>query len=180
VKNKIAAMEMSIGTIVTIVLSMTLLIGGIMLVTNISKSGADIVDMTDSQVKNQINQLFGEDDKIIMYPDSREVKIQMGDYDAFAFGIKNLITGGSGQDAEFEYDVRVLDKGDCPDNARIENWIVLGKEGKVKIPQGDVYVNKVKLLIPEGSPLCGFRLAIDVKVNGNNYYSDSMDVIVKG
>jgi len=60
-KNKRAAMEMSIGTIVTIVLSMTLLIGGIMLVTNISKSGADIVDITDSQVKNQINQLFGED-----------------------------------------------------------------------------------------------------------------------
>ena len=55
IKNKKAAMEMSVGTIVTIVLLMSVLILGIFLVQNIFKSAKGAVDLTDKQLKNEIN-----------------------------------------------------------------------------------------------------------------------------
>ncbi len=176
-KNKKGAMEMSIGTIVTIVLSMTLLIGGIVLVRNIINSSNDVVDMTDAQLKNQINQLFGSDSKVVMFPDSREIKAKIGDDIAFAFGIKNLLVGIAGQNAEFQYEVNVADSGNCGiGNSIILDWIILGKSGTVTIPQGETYSSKVRMSIPDGSPLCSFRLSINVKSNDKNYYTDYMDV----
>ena len=42
-----------------------------------------------------------------------------------------------------------------------------------------MYSTKVRLSIPEGAPLCIFRLAINVKANGANYMTTSMDVETK-
>ena len=123
-KNKRAAMEMSIGTIVTVVLSMALLIGGIMLIRNITTSSGDIVDMTDEQVKNQINQLFGDDAKVVVYPSSGAIEVKIGDEGAFAVGIKNLISGITGQNSVFSYDVSVSSPGNCGiSEGQIANWI---------------------------------------------------------
>lgn len=177
-KNKKAAMEMSMGTIVTVVLSMALLIGGIMLIRNITTSSGDVIGMTDEQVKNQINQMFGGDYRVVVYPSSGSTQIKIGKEGDFAFGIKNLITGQAGQNAEFSYEVVVADSGNCGiSDSTIMGWIILGKSGKeIYIPQSETHTLRVRLSIPQGSPLCTFRLNINVKANGNNYMTTSMDI----
>ena len=54
-KNKKAAMEMSVGNIVTIVLLMTVLVLGIILVQRIFTSGVGVVDLTDEQLSGTIS-----------------------------------------------------------------------------------------------------------------------------
>ena len=51
-KNKHAAMEMSVGTIVTIVLLMAVLVLGLVLVRTIFKNSTESIDSIDEQVKN--------------------------------------------------------------------------------------------------------------------------------
>lgn len=177
-KNKKAAMEMSMGTIVTVVLSMALLIGGIMLIRNITKSSGDVIGMTDEQVKNQINQMFGSDSRVEVYPSDGAMQVKIGKEGAFAIGIRNLLTGQTGQNAEFDYDVVVADSGNCGiSESTIMNWVVLGKSEKnIYIPQSETHLSRVRLSVPQGSPLCTFRLKINVRANGNNYMSTSMDI----
>ncbi len=67
VNKKRAAMEMSVGTIVTIVLLMSALVLGLVLTRNIFKSTTDNVDSIDDQVKGEIQNLFGsEGDKLVV------------------------------------------------------------------------------------------------------------------
>ena len=58
-QKKKGAMELSISTIVIIVLAMSMLIFGMILLKNIFGGAKDVVDMTNEQVKNQIAILFG-------------------------------------------------------------------------------------------------------------------------
>ena len=57
-KNRKAAMEMSVGTIVTIVLLMSVLILGIFLVQKVFRSGSNAIDSVDDEIQNQIIQSF--------------------------------------------------------------------------------------------------------------------------
>jgi hypothetical protein len=66
IKNKKAAMEMSVGTIVTIVLLMAVLVLGLALTNTIFRGASESVTSLDSGVKQQINNLFGEEDKSLV------------------------------------------------------------------------------------------------------------------
>ena len=179
------AVELSIGTIVIITLAMSMLILGIVLVKNIFSSGIDIVDMTDAQLKNQVSQLFGEDKKLVMYPDSREIKIKVGDIGGFGFGIQNLLTGTQSTDAKFSYEVIVSDedvRSKCGvSEQEIErDWITTGRsESNIPIAPGESTSGKVLLTIPDGTAPCTFRLRISVKQNNENYATSLMDVIIE-
>ena len=56
--RKQAAMEMSVGTIVTIVLLMTVLVLGLVLVRTIFTGAIKNIDNVDKAVENQISKLF--------------------------------------------------------------------------------------------------------------------------
>lgn len=178
-RNKRGAMEMSIGTIVTVVLSMALLIGGIMLVTNITDSSNNIVGMTNKQVEDQVNQLFGDDSKVVVVPTTKSVEIKLGNDGGFAFGIKNLLTGTVGTNAKFGYEVVVSDSGNCGvDESEISSWIILGKsDDNIGISQGDSYSSKVVLNVPKGSPLCTFGLRLNVFYDDNKPYQTDNIVV---
>lgn len=79
-KNKKATMEMSVGTIVTIVLLMTVLILGLVMIRTIFKGSIENINGIDTAVKDQINKLFSEDTsrQIVVYPTSRYVTIKKG------------------------------------------------------------------------------------------------------
>jgi len=73
-KSKKAAMEMSVGTIVTIVLLMSVLVLGLFLVQKIFNLGTGAVDAIDSQVQNEITKIFTEEGKsVAIYPSSGEI-----------------------------------------------------------------------------------------------------------
>jgi len=182
-KSKQAAMEMSVGTIVTIVLLVTVLILGVVLIKNIFSSAKSVVDLTDQQLKSEVNKLFSEETKVTIYPSTRLVEIKQETTDGVAIGIQNLLTGTSG-DSSFSYEITCSDsdiKEKCGISADTAvGWIVTGRaEDGISIPSGDSTTQKVLFEIPTGAPLCTIRFRITVKAAGTTYATDFFDLKVK-
>jgi hypothetical protein len=180
-KNRRAQMEMSIGTIVTIVLLVTLLVLGVVLIKNIFTSAKGVVDLTDEQLRSEINKLFSEDTKLSIYPGTRYVEIKQDTTDGVGFGIKNLQEGTAGSN-KFSYIISATDVANCGvTKQEAESWMILGKaESDLSIPVGDSIIRKVLFNIPIGSPLCTARFKIEVQVATNTpYKSDFFDVKIK-
>ena len=120
------AIELSIGTMVIIVLSMSMLILGLVLIKNIFSGARDITDMTNSQLKEQVSKLFGEDKKLVVYPDTRHIVVTPGEASGFGIGIKNLLTGV--QDKKFSYeDLNFVTSGESTYGRFIPNRTIFGR-----------------------------------------------------
>ncbi len=91
VKSKGGAMEMSVGTMVTIILLVTVLVLGIFFIQKIFGAGTNAIDNIDSSIQSEINKLFGEEGKLlVIYPNSRQITLKKGDDPrGFAFSVKN-------------------------------------------------------------------------------------------
>lgn len=180
--NKRAAIEMSMGTIVTLVLSMTLLILLIVVIRNIAGSANNAVDLTDQQLTSEINKLFGNDQRLAIYPASGLVEVKSGKSGDFGFGIKNMLQGSEGENVIFSYETAVVDVGKCGRTVEeLESLISLGSSGSnIIIPPGHISsTQRVRFEIPSGFPLCSFRVSVLVKAGENNYASDAMDITIK-
>ncbi len=179
-KSKKAAMEMSVGTIVTIVLLMSVLILGIFLVNKIFGSATNAIDLTDQQLEEEINKLFGNDEKFVIYPKTGLVEVEQGELAAIGIGIKNLLEGEAGT-STFSYTTIVADTGTCIENEeQIENWLSVGKTGdKIPIRVGDLYTEKIRFKIPEGNSICLARFRVEVYSEGYPYASKTFDVEIK-
>lgn len=181
-KNKAGAMEMSVGTIVTIVLLVTMLILGIVLIRNIFSSAKGVVDLTDTQLRSEVNKLFSEESKMSIYPGTRYVEIKQQTTDGVGFGIKNLQQGIAGS-TTFSYTVIVSDADistKCGiDATTAESWISTGRaETDIPIASGDTAVQLVLFDIPVGAPLCTIRFRIAVNQGTAVYASDFFDLKV--
>lgn len=80
ISNKKAAIELSIGTIVIIVIAMSMLILGLVLVRQIFTGATESVDILDDKVQNEIKNLFNDEnqDVIIKLGSDKTVKIKPG------------------------------------------------------------------------------------------------------
>ena len=170
-KSKRAAMEMSVGTIVTIVLLMSVLVLGIFLIQKIFKTGTSAIDQVDTKIQSEIDRLFADEDKsVVVYPKEREITISKGDSGGFGFSIMNKEqTAGS-----FSYVILVGEIGSgCQlSKEQAESLIVLGKTGtNIDLPSGSKLDDAifVKFNIPETAPLCQIRYSLDVENNGVQY-----------
>jgi len=186
-EDKKAAIEMSVGTIVTIVLSMTLLIGLLFFIGKIVSSGSGAIDSIDAQLQSQINKLISEGQgtkKIVVFPSSQEISLKKGDSPK-GFGIS--ISNRDSSPSTFSYNV-VVKQGGVPTNCAIttqqaESYIILGKsEDGISLGSGDVLdpARIVKFDIPETAGLCTIRYTVEVSKNGQpGYASSTMDVTIK-
>jgi type II secretory pathway pseudopilin PulG len=181
--GKRAAVELSISTIVIVVLAVSMLILGLVLVKSIFTGAKNVADMSNEQLKNQISTLFGDQRKVVVYPDSKRVDITQGELNGFGIGIKNL-NQGSSAGTKFSYEVIVSD----PDvmkkcgvtDAAIIGLITTGRaENDIMLASGESTASKVLFTTATGDPLCTVRLRINVKVNNEPYGSELMDVTFK-
>lgn len=176
------AIEMSIGTIVTIVLAMSMLILGMVLIKNIFSGSTDNVLQMNDQVKDQINKLFVEDKRTVVYLPNQIAKITQNEDWGVAFGVKNL-QKGTAEAGRFHYEVTVSDpdvRTKCGIGERdIESWIVTGRADDMTVAPGQSYFGIVRFLIPEGAPLCTVRFHIDVTKDNSAYATDFFDVEVE-
>jgi hypothetical protein len=178
--KKRGAVELSIGTIVIVVLAMTMLILGIVLVTNIFSGADDIATMTNDQIKNQVSKLFGEDKRLVVYPDTRRIEVKGGDIGGFGIVVKNILQG-SQAGTDFSYEVIVSDdiRKKCGvSEIEAEGWVTTGRTDRFPIPHGELQAGKALLEIPEGTPLCTFRYRVNVKEGSTDYASELMDVTI--
>ena len=178
-KSKKAAMEMSVGTIVTIVLLMSVLILGVVLVKNIYDSATNAIDVIDKSLTDEMSKLFSQDTskKIIIFPPSRKIDIEKGEQGyGFAFSIRNV----DNEEGIFSYEVSAGET-DCS-SLSVEDagdFLGLGKSGEVNIAASSVMENPklVTFNIPETAPGCSVSYLVDLKKDGETYGS-TVDVIL--
>ena len=185
ITNKKAAMEMSVGTIVTIVLLMSVLVLGIFLVQKIFTTSTNAIDQVDTKIQTEIDNLFSTDtnSKFSTVPKEREVSIKKGDSGGFAFSIYNrdpLTPSG-----EFSYKTSVFEiASNCQiTEPQAESFIILGKENKnpVSLLSGDKLDDLVfvKFQIPETVPLCEITYEVEVTKDGAPYTEFRKILVIK-
>ena len=181
--KKGGAIELSIGTIVIIVLAMSMLILGLVLVKNIFSGATDVTDMTNAQLRDQVSRMFGEDKRLVVYPDTGHVNVKGGEISEFGFGIKNLLEG-SNAGTDFNYEVVVSDdsiQAKCGVSEReAEDWITTGRSERLEIASGGFEAGRVRIEVPDGAKLCTFRYRVKVYQADNSIYdSEIMDVTIR-
>jgi len=176
-KSKKAAMEMSVGTIVTIVLLMSVLVLGIFLVQKVFSSGTNAIDSIDDQVQSEINKLFSEEgNDLVVYPSSYDVTVKKGDTPkGFAFSVKNTDT----VDHSYTYRVYAESGYDFEKycgvgmTAQKATGYILLKTGGFDVGKGDSMdiPEVVRFAIPDNAPPCTIPYRLEIKEDGNSFSS---------
>lgn len=183
IKNtKRGQMEMSMGTIVTIVLLVIVLVLGIFFIQKIFNTGSNVIDQVDTSVNGQLSTLFGQDQtkQIVFYP-SNQMTINKGSSGGFAFSLRNT----EKTDGVFSYTISVQEIGsDCTmTKADAAKLIILGGTGaNINIPSGSFLDQGifVKFDVPSSAPLCDIRYGLDVQKDGQTYIPTvSVDLTIK-
>lgn len=185
INTKKGAIELSINTIVIIVLAMSMLILGLVLIKGLFSGASDIIDITNDQTIAKINEQFGSDEKVVIYPISRKIEVKQDKPMNFAIGIKNRLTGAGGT-SEFGYEVSISNpdavKEDCGvDASRIMDFISAGteKELGITLATGGSDLADVLFETTKGDPFCTVKFRITVTADGNAYDTKTILVTFK-
>tara|TARA_Y100000296_G_C5166742_1_gene255069 strand:- start:1516 stop:2085 length:570 start_codon:yes stop_codon:yes gene_type:complete len=175
ISKKQGQMQLSVGMVVIIVLSVLALVLGVYLTQQIFSGATSSVESIDQALKNEINKLFAEDDsrKLIVFPPTRQITIKKGNEDnpGFAFSIRNVeITEGKFTYEVFANDPDLRDRCNL-NEAEVESWIQVGRTGSITIPPGSSMADPehVRFFIPESAPPCTVRYGIEVEKDRVQY-----------
>ncbi|MBI2632665.1 hypothetical protein HYW75_06690 [Candidatus Pacearchaeota archaeon] len=177
--NRKGAIELSVGTIVVIVLAMSMLILGLVLIRTIFVGSKYNVDQLNKNVEAEINKLFNErGDKIVLYLANNQADVKQGKSYGVAFGVRNTVEGES-EAGKFSYKVQASDvqKGCQISLQQADNYLILGSTGTFSLAPGQIRYNLVKTQPSSSSPLCEIRY--DISVTKDNQPYDSTFFIVK-
>lgn len=182
VKQKKAALELSVGTIVVIVIAMSMLILGLVLVRTIFTGAINNVDTIDDKVRSEIQTLFNDDQKkTAVYLANHKAEVDQGEEYGVAFAFRNLKTD-SLTPSQFSYNVKAADPSvGCAGltAAAADSWIIVGKsQSGITIPPGETYYTISRFRIPQDAPLCIVRYTIEVSDGQLPYATDFFDVVV--
>jgi hypothetical protein len=165
-------MEMSVGTMVTIVLLMIVLVLGIFFIQKIFSSGTNAIETIDSQVQSELQKLFAsEGAKLAFYPTSRDVIIKKGDDvpRGFAFQVRN----NDVEQAVFSYTTTATDASKCGStfNEDDANDMLLGGSGNLPpLSGGDISEGQVvKFVVPESAPPCTIAYQLEISKDSDAY-----------
>ena len=177
--NKKAALELSIGTIVIVVLGMTMLILGLVLVKNIFSISTKSVNTIDDKVTQEISQLFSDDNEdvvVMLGPDhTAKVKPSSGVF-GLPIGARTL-DGSQASRSRLQYKLS-LDQG-SNNNCASASKLGLKRTQSLFITALDKYNTfdkyqdsnvfaLVQLNIPKATPLCTQKVFVDVKDTTTN------------
>ena len=179
------AVELSVGTIVILVIGMTMLVLGIVLVRTIFTGATDSVDLIDEGVKQEINKLFAENDKkVVVKLPNNKAEITKGKDFGVAFGVRNTEQGGTGAAQRFNYKVEAtgIPSGCQVTKQEAERYIILGQAGNLTIvPGSEPEAEIIRFRPSDASPLCNLRYTITVTKQDNSFYdSERFDIEIVG
>lgn len=186
--NKKGGLELSIGTIVILVLAMSMLILGLILVKNIFSSANSAIAGVDKGVQSAIMNMFADPSKkLVIYPSARTIEIaQRTQGQGFAFSVRNVEL----DDETFKYTVGVDPNFDiktqCKITASDANSWLLSNSGSIKIGKGAIMEDPELVLfnIPDSAPPCTIPYIVDVTYGdgtkaGSEYVSDKIWLTVQ-
>ena len=174
-------MEISVGTIVTIVLLMTVLILGLVLVRTIFSSAKYNIEIIDEKIRGEIGKLFGDDQPMVVYLPNQKAEIKQGEEWGVAWAVKNLEEGTT-ESSLLTYEVVASDTEMCGISEEVATgYIYPGQKETTGIPlrPGQINIEISRVNIPMTAPLCTLRYRINTELDGVNYYSSFFDVKIK-
>ncbi|MBR9705428.1 hypothetical protein GOV14_00160 [Candidatus Pacearchaeota archaeon] len=174
VKQKKAAMELSIGTVVVLVLAMAMLVLGGVLVKKIFFGATESVDELTGKVRNQIADLFAKGDSniIIKLGSDKSADVKQGDVDyGIAFGATP--ENGVVDRNSFKYKL-TLDRespGNCIEKLgerTVEKFFLkpIGPPVSFTTSEKSIAFARIGVTIPAGTQKCSQAVIIDTYENG--------------
>ena len=158
-REKRGALELSMNTIVIIVIGVTLLTLGLRWIYGLFGGLEERTGEIDEQLKKQISSLFeGGDESLIVRPNS--VTVQQGKNKDIVFSIRNAIADG--KEHKFSYQIRLTN----PEGKSVEQvmgWITASPGLEIKVPSGQLHYELVPVDIPKSAPLGTYRFEVTLK-----------------
>ncbi|MCX8159049.1 MAG: hypothetical protein N3D20_02055 [Candidatus Pacearchaeota archaeon] len=170
--NRKAAMELSMGTIVVVVLSVSMLILGMILVRSIMCAGMQISEDISSGVRNEVKNLFGADKFGVkcMGEGGQDVKLGTGGRRKVVCIIK------SEEQSTYQLIATKIESLKGASTDVVQKW-VLNKEWSGSVSPGtDKEVDVVLLDIPRNAPTS--TLKITIQANKGAGSSDTITSII--
>ena len=171
-KNRKAALEMSVGTIVVIVLAVSMLILGIVLVRSIMCSAIGLTGQVNEKVESELNRLFSDQGGEVQCigAGGEPVKILPGQTNILYCTIKAPET------AEYSFTVAsIASDSTSLTSEGLQGWLI-GDIFTRAIPPGDNEPKKVvRIRIPENAPEALIYLDLDISKNGELISTKTLD-----
>ncbi len=183
--EKKAAFELSMTTVVVIVLAMVMLILGLTLVRKVFETGTGFIDIADSGIRSKLNKMLGDE--------GRDITIGLADKTA------KVIPGSDGGNApivadtsnmgvepsEIEYKLSLSEIGDCI-KKNGENTVKkfftteLEREYKFDEWEGNIAYGEVIIKVPNNAKLCTQKINVDVLEGSKNIGRTSFTLKIVG
>ncbi|MGV8130782.1 MAG: hypothetical protein ACP5N7_01615 [Candidatus Pacearchaeota archaeon] len=171
-KNREGALELSIGTIVVIVIGMSMLILGLVLVRTIFSGSTSTVDDLNEQVQSEILNLFGDStgNVVVKLGSADTAKVKPGDRFNVAIGAQHP-DGASITRDSLQYRISLAD--DSNENClrllgkeRAEGLFVTRVNTWNNFDQfsGSTAFGLVEIDVPSGTARCTQKVNIDMKL----------------
>jgi len=183
------AIELSMGTMVIIVISVVLLVLALAFVGRIFASATDSVDIIDDKVKAKLQNLFGEEGKsvIVMLGPDKIAKIEPNS-ESFGIAIGARTSDGTSTDrSRLKYTLSLGIPDDCVRRngaATVEDFFVTPLDTQLIFDDfsGDSTFVIVSIRIPENTAFCTQKVLIDVlDTKTNREFGGSFIIeVVKG
>jgi len=166
--NKKAALELTMGTVVIVVLSVSMLILGMILIRNIMCAGMQISEDISSGVKNEVKNLFGADKFGVkcMGEGGQDIKIGTGGRRKVICIIKTE------EQTTFQLIATKVESLKGASTDTVQKWI-LSKEWSGSVsPGADKEADVLLLDIPRDAPTSTLRITI--QANSGTGSSDTI------
>lgn len=171
-KSKKAAIELSIGTMVIIVLAMSMLILGLVLIKNIFVGSTETVNELNEKVRSAVSSLFSDEgaDVVVKLGSDHTARIKAGT-DSFGIAIGARTPDGSSTTRErmkYTLTLDTLTQKSCYKTispAGTEALFITSLKTPLPFDEADksnVFA-RIILTIPKGTPVCTQKVYVDVK-----------------
>lgn len=169
--NKKAAMELSMSTIVILVLAMTMLILGLTLVRTIFTGATNSVDELNAKTRAEITKLFTDEDAkvVVKLGSDRTARVKAGT-ENFGIGIGGKTNDGSpaARDLKYTLSLSERERENCLrliGRNKVEGFIAQRMNTPLEFDrsEGDTAFAIIQVSIPEGTQLCTQKVDFEVK-----------------
>ncbi len=168
--------ELTISTLVVIILSLLVLTFGILFTGNVFCKGIQGVNSVGELTNQEINNLFSEQDDSLVAVKEKTNEINKLTYYGVAFFIKN----SDPESDSFTYNVDVFDLQDCGITEEVaRSYIITSKSSTANIAKGETHSDIIEFKIPKEAPTCSLKYKIDVTKGGELYDSAIFIVRIK-
>ena len=177
-KRKRAAIELSMTTVVVIVLAMTMLAVGLTLVRTLFKGAIYTAGSLNTQIQDQINQMFqSETTTVGIVSDQGLLEPSRGDDSCVWWAIVAYDSG------TYDYTFSII-PAECADaskgyrltDASIGKWFLTPLHGSVSLAPNQPEKYCLRFNIPSNAPSCLFSVDLVVTKDGVNYGSERVDI----